>query len=123
MQKIKEQFPDAKVFELTELVEAEEVGQGPWRIYVYGRDGFHSGGAWFRAGKRLFPDEEITFANAKDRAEKAIAARCEVRICDGMDHLVFHSVLGDIFMGSTFWNEANPHPDAVKLTKKLSGKR
>jgi len=109
------------VFELSDLIQTEEVDAGPWRIYVYGRDKYHSGGNWFRAGKRKYPEEEITFANAKERSEIAIAAGREVRICDGMDHLVFHAVNGEVVFGSTFWNQASPDPKAVKVANRLLG--
>ena len=122
MQAIRERFPDAEVMELTTLVQEEEVGLGPWRLYVFDRSGYHSGGAWFRLGKRKYPAEEITFINAKERAEAAIAVKREVRICDGMDHLVFHSVNGEVVFGSTFWNQANPDPAAVKVADRLKGK-
>ena len=119
---LRERFPAAQVLELKELIQEEEIGPGPWRLYIYDRFGYHSGGAWFRAGKRQYPDEEIAFANARERCEKSVAAGHEVRICDGMDHLVFHSVNGEVVFGGTFWNQANPDPAAVKVADRLKGR-
>jgi hypothetical protein len=92
----------AEVHTLTELQHAE-VGEGPWKIYIYGKSGYHTGGIWFRKGKAKYPDEEISLAEAKNRAEKAIADKREVRICDGGDMLVFHSQDGKILYGEGFW--------------------
>lgn len=102
---LREMFPDAEVTELTELQHAE-TGEGPWKIYVFGRDGMHSGGKWFRAGKPKYPDEEITYEAAKQRADKALAAKGECRICDGGDNLVYHSVGGHVIYGAYFWQKS-----------------
>ena len=83
----------AEVHTLTELQYAE-TGDGPWRLYVYGASGFHTGGMWFRKGKMKYPHEEITAEEAKQRANRAILKLHEVRICDGGDNLVFHSQHG-----------------------------
>jgi hypothetical protein len=92
----------AEVHTLTELQYAE-IGEGPWKIYCYQRDGFHSGGMWFRKGKAKYPDEEITLQDAKEWAAAAMRNKREVRICDGGDMLVFHSVNGKILYGEGFW--------------------
>jgi hypothetical protein len=119
---LREHFPDAIVIEHDNLVHEEEVGSGPWRIYCYREDGYHTGGAWFNKGKMKYPNEEITFAHAKECCDQALAAGCEVRICDGMDHLVFHAVGGEVVFGNWFWNAANPHPVAAAVAKQLIGK-
>lgn len=123
MDVIRELFPEAEVLELTDLIHEDEVAAGPWRLYVYDRNGYHSGGKWFRLGKRKYPAEEITFANARERAEAAIAVGREVRICDGWDHLVFHAVGGEVVFGGTFWNQANPDPAAVLVADRLKGRK
>ena len=95
---------DAEVHTLTELQHAE-TGDGPWRLYIYGRDGLHSGGKWFRKGLMKYPEEEITAAEASERAKSAIARKQEVRICDGGDNLVFHAANGAVLYGDNFWQE------------------
>jgi hypothetical protein len=92
----------AEVHTLTELQHAE-IGEGPWKIYCYGRDGFHNGGKWFGRGKMKYPDEEISLAEAKKRSDAFIAKRLEVRVCDGGDMLVFHSENGAVVYGDGFW--------------------
>ena len=93
---------DAEVHTLTELQYAE-IGEGPWRLYAYEPDGFYRKAPWFRKGKAKYPDEEISLAEARNRAEKAIADKREVRICDGGDNLVFHAANGKILYGEGFW--------------------
>jgi hypothetical protein len=93
----------ANVETLTENSYAE-IGEGPWRLYLYGADAYHSGGKWFRKGPMQYPDEEITFAEAKKRADENIAKGLEVRICDGGDNLVFHSEDGVVVYGKEFWS-------------------
>jgi hypothetical protein len=98
----------AEVHELTELQHAE-IGNGPWALYIYGRDGYHSGKKWFRKGPMKYPAEEITAAQAKERVAKAIREKREVRICDGGDMLVFHAQNGMIIypaIPSEFWKAA-----------------
>jgi hypothetical protein len=92
----------AEVHTLTELQYAE-IGEGPWKLYIYGEDEFHSGGMWFRKGKAEYPDEEITLQDAKEWADAAMRNKREVRICDGGDMLVFHSVNGVVLYGEGFW--------------------
>lgn len=118
-----DQFPGATKIEMNSLIPAEDVGKGPWKLYIYRPDGFHEGGMWFRTGKAKYPAEEISFARAKQFCESAVGKGLEVRICDGMDHLVFHSERGQVTLGSTFWNEANPDPAAVKVADRLKGRK
>jgi hypothetical protein len=95
----------AEVHTLTELQHAE-TGDGPWKLYVYGVSGYHTGGKWFRKGPMKYPDEEITAQEAKHWAEKAIADQREVRICDGGNNLVFHSQDGVVLYPDSaeeFW--------------------
>jgi hypothetical protein len=103
---VKEQEAKGAVVEtLTELQRAE-IGDGPWALYVYGRDGFHSGKLWFRKGKVKYPDEEITALEAKRRTEAAMRKGLEVRICNGGDMLVFHSQHGEMLYPESaeeFW--------------------
>ena len=68
-----------------------------------GRNGMHSGKQWFRKGKIKYPDEEISLREAKRRSDENIANLREVRICDGGDMLVFHSVNGAVVYGDGFW--------------------
>lgn len=92
----------AEVQTLTELQYAE-IGEGPWKLYIYGEDGFHSGGRWFRKGKMKYPEEEITAIAAKCYSDANISQRLEVKVCDGGDMLVFHSENGKILYGEYFW--------------------
>ena len=112
MQYFREKFPDAEVITINE---------GPWKLYIYGTNHFYGITKWFRKGEIKYPDEEITFDRAKGRADNAIQLEMEVRVCDGMDNLVFHSINGKIVYGSTFWNEAKPDPTAGKVAKRLTG--
>ena len=96
----------AEIEELTQLQHAE-TGNGPWRLYVYRSDGYHTGGIWFRAGKPKYPDEEIPWREAELRTEQAVTQRREVGICDGGDNLVFHAVDGEILHGAHFWKEVH----------------
>lgn len=100
-----EEDDELTVHELTELQHAE-IGEGPWKLYIFGEDGFHSGGKWFRKGPMQYPDEEISREDAKFKAEQSIAKGLEVRICDGGDNLVFHSEGGLILYPNSaeeFW--------------------
>ena len=92
----------AEVHTITELLYAE-IGDGPWKMYVYNNQGFHSGGMWFRKGKAKYPDEEITLQDAKVWADTAIRNKREVKVCDGGDELVFHSENGVVLYGEGFW--------------------
>jgi hypothetical protein len=92
----------AEVHTITELKYAE-IGEGPWKLYIYGDDGYHSGGKWFRKRKMKYPDEEIPMAEAKRRSDENTSKRLEVKVCDGGDMLVFHSVNGAVVYGERFW--------------------
>jgi len=81
--------PDVEEEELTELQYTVPVKGESFRLYIFGDDGMHSGGQWFRR-MPVYPDEEITVHEAKTRAEAAIAAGSEIRITDGGDMLVYH---------------------------------
>ena len=83
----------AEIHTLNQLKYAEPVKDASYRLYIYGPDGYHSGGQWFR-NKPKYPDEEITTVEAKKRIYEAIAQKKEVRITDGGDMLVFHSIQG-----------------------------
>jgi len=60
-----------------------------FRLYIFGKDGFHSGGQWFRR-KPQFPDEEITVSAAEIRADRAIREGKEIRVTDAGDQMVYH---------------------------------
>lgn len=77
---------------LTQLEYSKDL-RGPLALYIYQENGYHTGCQWFSRTIR-FPDEEILVADAKVLAVEAISAGREVRICDGGDQLVFHSVGG-----------------------------
>lgn len=103
--------------EIIDDLQYAEKGTGPWRIYVYGRDGYHVGGKWFRNGPMKYPDEEIPLHEAMLNAGVAIAHGLEVRICDGGDNLVFHAVAGNILHGQDFWSSLVPAVDAELKAK------
>jgi hypothetical protein len=120
---LRAKFPQAEVIELNSLIHEENVGKGPWALYIYDASGYHDGKRWFRNGPLKYPAEEISFARAKQYCETAVGKGLEVRICDGMDHLVFHSERGKVVYGGTFWNEASPDPAVVKVADRLKGKK
>jgi len=99
-----DEFLKSETFELTELQYAE-TGEGPWRLYLYNDDGFHGRAKWFRLGRMKYPSEEITPEEAKRRSDANHAIGREVRITDGGDMLVYHSVNGEVVYGENFWNE------------------
>jgi hypothetical protein len=66
-------------------------GPGPWKLYVYDRDGYYRGAKWFRKGPVQYPDEEISRQDAKDQVDRALAQGLEVKVTDGGDRLVFHA--------------------------------
>jgi hypothetical protein len=74
---------------LTQLQYSKDL-HGPFALYVYERNGYHTGKQWFAKVIR-YADEEISVPLAKSRAMAAIAEGREVRICDGGDMLVYHS--------------------------------
>jgi hypothetical protein len=75
--------------ELTELQYAVPVQGESFRLYIFGADGMHSGGQWFRRVP-VYIDEEISVSAAEALAEAAIARGVEVRVTDGGDNLVYH---------------------------------
>lgn len=81
--------------------------KGPWRLYRYNRSGIHSGGQWFNREIR-YPDEEILIADAKRLTIVHQAAGLEVRITDGGDQLVYHSIDGKVVYGDDFWKAILP---------------
>lgn len=91
------------LFTLTGLQYSDD-HTGPWRLYLYDEDGFHSGAKWF-AREIQYPDEERTIAEAKALTELAVASNLEVRVTDGGDMLVFHVRNGEILYGKNFWEE------------------
>lgn len=88
------------------LQHAVKTGLGPWCLYVFNLDGFHSGGEWFRAVPK-YPREEITTEEAKRRYDIAINGGREVRITNGGDALVHHAIGKEIMHGPDFWNEVD----------------
>lgn len=93
--------------QLTKLIHDDDL-RAPLRLYIYDAQGYHTGGLWFRK-KIRYPGEEITNLDARQRAERAIANRMEVRITNGLDNLVFHSRQGVILYPDggweTFWQK------------------
>ncbi len=75
-------------FDLTELQYSND-REGPWRLYIFDHDGFHSGGQWFRKPPLKYPAEEITATEAMQLTMKAAAQGHEVHICDAGDRLVY----------------------------------
>jgi hypothetical protein len=93
--------------EFTELQYSND-RKGPFKLYIFDKDGYHSGGKWFRPGEPKYPDEEITLEQAKLSADYAKNHGKEVRICDGGDFLVYHSVGGKVIYPkppADFWGE------------------
>lgn len=91
--------------ELTELQYSDE-RTGPFKLYLYNRDGFHSGAQWFEDQPK-YPEEEITTFEAFTKATDAVARGYEVRVTDGGDFLVFHADDGKVLYpaGGDFWKE------------------
>jgi len=94
---------------LTELI-PDEVGSGPWRLYIYRYDGFHAGGQWF-ARKIKYPGEEIHAESAKILADAAVRNGREVMVTNGSDNMVFHAVEGKVVYP--------PHGDAERFWKEV----
>jgi hypothetical protein len=93
-------------YTLTEFQYSDD-RNGPFQLYIFGPDGYHSGGQWFHRVVR-YPNEEIPIPAAKQLADQAIAKGREVRITAGGDMLVFHSVNGRQLypdQGVNFWAE------------------
>ena len=89
---------------LTELVRSED-RSGPFVLYVYGFNGYHSGKRYFRRkGEPMkYPDEEIALTAAYEQTKLAMAEGREVRVCDPGDALVFHSDGQTVLHGANFW--------------------
>ena len=83
--------------------------KGPFALYVYDANGYHRGPQWFR-DKPKYPDEEITTAQAHNRAFAANAKQLEVRVTDPGDMLVFHCKDGKVLYGENFWHEVGDSP-------------
>ena len=91
---------------MTDLMYSDDK-EGPWKMYVYSANSsYHAGGRWFRKGKAVYPDEEMSFIAAKVRCANAMRNGREVRICDGGDMLVFHAKGDKILYGEDFWGKA-----------------
>jgi hypothetical protein len=96
--------------QLTELQYATPAKGGVFKLYVYDHGQYHSGGQWFVGnGRRIhYADEEISTAAARALAEAAVERGQEVRICDGGDMLVYHSVDGKQLYPApdvSFWSQ------------------
>jgi hypothetical protein len=93
-----------ETFTLTDLQYSDD-RRGPFRLYIYRRDGLHDGGQWFR-NKPKHPDEEITTGQAHNRTFAAVAKGLEVRITDSGDMLVYHARGGKVLFPNdpkAFW--------------------
>lgn len=95
-------------YELTQLQYAVPVKGENFRLYIYGADGFHSGGQWFTSGLIKYPDEQIDRVTAAAREMAARHEGLETKVTNVGDMLVFHSVGGEILYpqgvtGGEFW--------------------
>lgn len=88
---------------LTQTFYSKDV-RGPWALYVYEPNGYHTGAQWFAKVIR-YPQEQISVAEARLRVIEAVSQGREVRITDAGDMLVFHSVNGAQLhpQGIDFW--------------------
>jgi hypothetical protein len=86
-------------------------GDGPWRLYVFDRGGYHRGGRYF--ARKPMPANLgeshlwLTREAARDDATRALRQGLEVRITDAGDRLVFHAKgLKQLYPlnPDTFWN-------------------
>jgi hypothetical protein len=94
--------------EFTVPFQYSEDRKGPFRLYVYGDDNYHSGTQCFRKEPLKYPDEEITIREAMLRASAAQVKGHEVRITDGGDMLVYHHKGGKLLYPkppADFWKE------------------
>lgn len=90
-----------------ELIYVAPVPHAPLKLYIYGPDGYHTGGVWFRQVPK-YPDEEISTDMAKMLVTTAVDNFQEVRICDGSDFLVFHAKGGKVLYPDSineFWKQ------------------
>jgi len=95
-------------YELTQLQYAVPVKGENFRLYIYDKDGFHSGGQWFTSGPIKYPEEQIDCLEAAVREMKARNEGLETKVTNAGDMLVFHSVNGEILYprgisGGEFW--------------------
>jgi hypothetical protein len=89
---------------LTELQYSSD-RKGPFALVIYEPDSqYHAREQWFRNVPK-YPDEEISSWEALQQAQIAVAARREVRVCDGGDRLVYHAKDGKVLYGEKFWEE------------------
>lgn len=100
---IKDCLDAANKHTLTELQYSTD-RNGPFALYVYGMNGYHSGAQWFSKAPK-YPDEEITAKEARASSDLAVAVGYEVRVCDGGDMLVYHAKDSAVLYGFTFWSE------------------
>lgn len=93
------------VHTLTELQYSKD-REGPFRLYIYGKDGKHDGCIWVRR----VPEEadEIDCTEAIVQTLEAAAQGFEVRITDDGDMLVYHCKGADVLYPKpigNFWKE------------------
>ena len=93
--------------------------KGPFKLYIYGQDGYHSGGRWSRKVPKYPdpPDREIDsmcfgsrfqYMTAMGMAFAAVARKQEVRVTNGLDEIVYHAKNGVVLYpvkGRSFWQE------------------
>lgn len=79
--------------------------KGPFRLYIFDKDGMHNGSRWFRKFPKY--SEEITIPAAQVITEEAVTLRKEVRITDSGDMLVYHAIDGKVVYPAQgdFWQE------------------
>jgi hypothetical protein len=93
---------------LTEILFADPVKGEDFKLYLYGKDGFHGGPIWFTSGRIRYPDEQIAAGVAQLLVEKHVRDGLEVRITNGGDFLVFHSQRGQMLFPTNadqFWSK------------------
>lgn len=103
---------------LTDLMYSQD-RKGPFRLYILDKNGMHTGGQWFRE-KPVYKDEEITSAEARDKVGEAMDEGLEVRICDGGDMLVYHSIGSTVLYPKPlgmFWTEIGAYPPEGYMKK------
>ena len=89
---------------LTEL--QYSVPSWPLRLFIFHEDGYHRGGIWFEPKPRYPEEGELSTEQALPLILAAIEQGREVRIANGGDLLVFHSVDGVTLFPeswSVFW--------------------
>lgn len=93
---------------LSEILFADPIRGEDFKLYLYDNDGFHSGAIWFTSGRIRYPDEQIPAEMARGLAEKHMMGGLEVRITNGGDLLVFHSMRGQMLYptnAESFWSK------------------